>query len=53
MMIKNNRVSSEFPATPILMSKDVQEQTSNSWICAQMSQTWWEKGDNGDCISSS
>lgn len=52
MMNKNNSVSTGFPATPIPMPKDVEEQISNIRICAQISQTWWEKGDKGDCISS-
>lgn len=51
-MNKNNSVSAEFPATPVPMSKDVEEQISNNYICAQISQTWWEKGENEDCISS-
>lgn len=39
MMIKNNSVSSEFPATPIPKPKEAQEQISNNWVCAQISQT--------------
>lgn len=52
MMYKNNSVSTGFPATSIPMPKDMEELISNIWICAQISQTRWEKGDNGDCISS-
>lgn len=50
-MNKNNSVSAEFPAIPIPTPKDVEEQISNNWICAQISQTW-EEDDNGDCIPS-
>lgn len=34
MMNKNNSVLAKFPATPIPMPNDVEEQTSNNWICA-------------------
>lgn len=36
MMNKNNSASAGFPATPIPMLKDVEEQNLNNWICAQI-----------------
>lgn len=35
-MNKNNSGTAGFPATPISILKDVEEQSLNNWMCAQI-----------------